>query len=121
MIFCTAGIAADEMQGRDRHIEFGVIGVGQHQVFALDATGFQRRHALITPNPVLEVNNRLAGVQFGEVTDQRVRINGATAVLTAARHAFPQQVAFANQRQIVEGIHKPVLGGANHQITAIIG
>jgi hypothetical protein len=50
---------------------------------------------------MLQVNNRLARMQLGQVADQRVRVDGATAVLTA-RDALAQQVAFANQRQVVE-------------------
>ena len=96
IIFGTACIAADQVQGRDRHIEFGVVGVGQHQVFAFDAARFKGGHPLVASDAVLEVNNRLARMQFGQVTDQRVRVDGATAILTAARHALAEKVAFAN-------------------------
>ena len=70
---------------------------------------------------MLQVNNRLARMQLGQVADQRVRVDGSTAVLTTARDALAQQVAFANQRQVVERVDEPMLGGANHQVTAVSG
>ncbi|SAJ25490.1 Uncharacterised protein [Enterobacter cloacae] len=109
------------MQGRHRHVQFGVVGVGQHQVFTFDAACFEGGHPLIATHPVFKVNDRLTGVQFGQVTDQGVRVDGATAVLTTARDALAQQVAFTNQRQVIERINESVLGGADHQVTAISG
>ncbi len=112
----AARVAADQMQGRHRDIKFGVVGIHQHQVLALDATGFEGGHSRVTAHAMLEMDNRLAGVQLRQVADQRVRVDGAAVVLTTARHALTQQIAFADQRQIVERINKAMLGGANHQI-----
>ncbi len=121
VLFGTARVAADQMQGRHRNIQFGVVSVGQHQVFTLNAARLERGHALIAPNAMLQVHNRLARMQLGQVADQRVRVDGSTAVLTTARDALAQQVAFANQRQVVERVDEPMLGGANHQVTAVSG
>ena len=121
ILFGAARVAADQMQGGDRDIQFGVVSIGEHQVFTFDAARFQRGHPLIAPNAVFQVNNRLARMQLGQVTDQRVRVDGPTAVLTAARDALAQQVAFANQRQVVERVDEPVLGGTNHQVTTVSG
>ncbi len=70
---------------------------------------------------MLQMHHRLAGMQLGQVADQRVGIDGATVVLTAARDALAQQIAFANQRPVAQGVDKTVLGGANHQVTAVSG
>ena len=121
ILFRASGVAADQMQGRHRHIQFGVVGVGQHQVFTFDAACFEGGHPLIATHTVFQVNDRLTGVQFGQVADQGVRVDGAAAVLTTARDALAQQVAFTNQRQVVERINESVLGGADHQVTAISG
>lgn len=121
VVFRAPGVATDQVQGRHRHVQFGVVGVGQHQVFTFDAACFEGGHPLIATHPVFQVNDRLTGVQFGQVTDQGVRVDGATAVLTTARDALAQQVAFTNQRQVIERINESVLGGADHQVTAISG
>ncbi len=60
-------------------------------------------------------------MQFGEVANQSVRVNGAARILTTARHPLAEQVALANQRQAALAVDKPVLGGANHQIAAVAG
>ena len=121
ILFRAPGVAADQMQGRHRNIQLGVVSVGQHQVFTFDATCFEGGHPLIATHTVFQVNNRLTGVQFGQVADQGVRVDGATAVLTTARDALAQQVAFTYQRQVIERINESVLGGADHQVTAISG
>ncbi len=109
------------MQGRYRNVQFGIVGVGQHQVFAGDAARFQSGHPRVTAHAVLKVNHGLADMQFGEVANQGVRVDGATGILTTARHPLAEQVALANQRQIALAVDKPVLGGANHQIAAAAG
>ena len=121
VIFRATGVAADKVQGRHRHVQFGVVRVGQHQVFTFDAACFEGGHSLIATHTVFQVNDRLTGVQFGQVADQGVRVDGATAVLTTARHALAQQVAFTNQGQVIERINKSVFGGADHQVTTISG
>lgn len=70
---------------------------------------------------MFQVNDRLADMQFGEVANQSVRVNGASRILTTARHPLAEQVALANQRQAALAVDKPVLGGANHQIAAVAG
>ena len=67
------------------------------------------------------MDNRLARVQLREVADQRIRINGTSAVLTTPCYALSQQIAFADQRQVVQRINKPVLGRPGHQITTVAG
>lgn len=70
---------------------------------------------------MFQVNDRLADMQFGKVANQGVGVNGATGILTTARDPLAEQVALANQRQAALAVDKPVLGGANHQITAVAG
>ncbi len=115
VLFRTTGVTADQMQRRHRNIQFGVVGVGQHQVLIFDAARFQRGHAGIAPDAMLRVHHRLTIVQLGEVADQRVRVDGTTRVLTAAGNALAQQIAFANQHPVAQRIDKAMFGRANHQ------
>ncbi|CCJ79001.1 2C-methyl-D-erythritol 2,4-cyclodiphosphate synthase(EC:4.6.1.12) [Cronobacter muytjensii 530] len=67
------------------------------------------------------MHHRLAGAQLRQVADKRVGVNGAAALLTAARHALAQQIAFADKRPVAQGVDKPALRRADAQITAAVG
>ncbi|CAH0267475.1 hypothetical protein SRABI106_02965 [Rahnella aquatilis] len=60
---------------------------------------------------------RLAGTQFGEITDQCIGVDRPSAVLTATRHAFTKQIAFTNQRQLFIRIQKTTFARADHDVT----
>jgi hypothetical protein len=107
------------MQRRYRYVQFGVISVGQHQVFALDAASFERGHPRIAAHAVFEVYHRLAGMQLRQIADQGIGVDGAARILATTGDAFAQQIAFANQRQVGLTIDKTVLGGADHQEAAV--
>ncbi|MNV78866.1 hypothetical protein D3C71_1723830 [compost metagenome] len=109
------------MQGGDRNIKFCVTEIGDHQIFGSDPARFEGGHSRVAPHAVLQMHNRLADVQLGQVANQCVRVNGASVVLSTTRHALAKEIAFANQRPVIQGIDKTVLGRANHQIAAVIG
>ncbi|MNE03828.1 hypothetical protein D3C80_963410 [compost metagenome] len=109
------------MQRRHRNIEFGIAGIGEHQVFALNAARFQRGHSRVTSHTVLEMHNGLAHVQLRQVANQRIRVNGATAVLTTARHTLAEQIAFTNQRAIIQRVNEAMLCRTDHQVAPGIG
>ena len=67
---------------------------------------------------MFEMDNRLARMQLCQVTDQRVGVDGAAAVLATAGHTLTQQIAFADQRQVIERINKPVFSSTDHQIAS---
>ena len=66
------------------------------------------------------MHHRLAGMQLRQVTDQNVRVNGTTGILTATADALAQQIAFANQGTVALGIDKTALAGTNHQRETIV-
>ena len=118
VLFCASGVTADQMQRGDRDVQFGVISVGEHQIFTFDPARFQRGHPGIASNAVLQMHHGLTRMQLCQVADQRIRVNRAARILTTARHALAQQVAFTNECQMARRIDKPVLGGANHQVAS---
>lgn len=69
ILFRAAGVAAYQMQRRHRHIQFGVVGIGEHQVFTGDAARFQRGHTGIATHAVLQMHHWLTGMQLREVTN----------------------------------------------------
>ncbi|MNS33037.1 hypothetical protein D3C72_651390 [compost metagenome] len=109
-LFRATGVAADQMQRRHRYVEFCVTEIGNYQVFRRNAARFEGGHSRISPNAMFQMDNGLADVQFCQVTDQRIRVNSPTIVLTTSCHTFAEQIAFANQRPVIQGIDKSVFG-----------
>lgn len=68
---------------------------------------------------MFKVHHRLSDMQFRQVANERIGVDGTAGILTTAGDAFAQQIAFANQRQISLAVDKSVLGGADHQETTI--
>ena len=121
ILFRATGVAADQMQRRHRHIQFGVVGVGEHQVFTGDAAGFQRGHPGIATHAVLKMHDGLPRMQLREVSDQCIRVNRAAGILAATCHTFTKEIAFANQCQVAFGINETMFCRTNHQITTAVG
>ena len=114
----AAGVAADQMQRRNRHVQLVLTGVGEDQVFGLDAAGLQRGQADVAANAVLQVHHRLAGMQLRQVADQGIGVDGAPVVLPAAADALAEQIAFADQRPPAQAVEEAVFRGADHHVTA---
>ncbi|MNE87892.1 hypothetical protein D3C80_1851370 [compost metagenome] len=64
------------------------------------------------------MHHRLAGVQFCQIADQNIGIDGATIVLPTAADAFTEQIAFANQGPVAHAVEETAFGGADHHVTA---
>ncbi|CCK02190.1 2C-methyl-D-erythritol 2,4-cyclodiphosphate synthase(EC:4.6.1.12) [Cronobacter sakazakii 701] len=116
VLFGTACVAADEMQRRHWHIELRIVGIGEHQVFRRDAARFKRRQPRVAAHAMLQMHHRLAGAQLRQVADERIRVDGAAALLATARDALAKQIALANKRALAQGIDKSALGRADAQI-----
>ena len=78
-----AGVAVDQVQLRDRHVEAVALGVFDLEVFAGQAAGVQRDQAAITADAMVLVHDRRAFGQFAEIADDRFRL--APGALAAAR------------------------------------
>ncbi|VDR28051.1 Uncharacterised protein [Raoultella terrigena] len=65
------------MERGDRDVQFGVIGVGEHQVFTLDAAGLEGSHSRIAADAVLKMHHRLADMQLRKVANQGIGVDGA--------------------------------------------
>ena len=94
----TAGVAGNQVQAGNRHVELGVLGVLQHEEFGSLAFDFQRDQAVITTDTVVDVHHRCAFAQFGEVLDDVLAGITTFFTPTALHDALAEQRAFRNER-----------------------
>ncbi|MPM49586.1 hypothetical protein SDC9_96316 [bioreactor metagenome] len=89
-----AGVAADELQLADRHIERGLVGVFQVQellhrgrAVGILLADVHIDQAEVTPDAVCAVHHRVAHLQLRQVLDQRIHIADLLLLAAAARGA----------------------------------
>ena len=95
--FASAGVARNQMQGSDRHVELGFVGVLDGQELGgmvVDGQGFE---TAIAPHAVVDVNHRRADVEFDQVLDDQIRIDAtALGAFHGGFGAMPEDVCFGN-------------------------
>ena len=90
-----AGVAADQVQLRDRHVQAVALGVLDLQVFAGHAAGFERDQAAVAADAVVLVHDRRAFGQLAQVADDRFGLApGALAPASWLAGALGEQLAF---------------------------
>ncbi len=107
-----AGIAADQVQVGDRHVELVAFGVLQGQEFAVRVAHIEHFQAQVSPYAVFQVHHQRAGLQVGQaahdalgilaalaVTPSRARMTGKQLGLGQDGDAFVGQAAAAGKRQ----------------------
>src|SRR6185312_16855525 len=91
-----AGVAADQPQLRHRHVELVALGVFDGEELAIHAAHVHREQALVAAHAVINVHDRRAEGELGEIADDRFRIaRGAAATLAVALAAHPLAVQLA--------------------------
>ena len=92
LLGADAGVAGDQVQLRDRHVERRLVGVLEVQELGrlfLGAAEGDRRQAEVAADAVVDVDHRIADLELGEVLDQRVdvaRLLLAAPPARAGRH-----------------------------------
>ena len=69
-----AGVAADQVQLRDRHVQLVALGVFDREEFAGRAADVERDQAPIAADAVIVVHDRRADRELAEVADDRFGI-----------------------------------------------
>ena len=94
----ATGVAGDQVQVGNGHVELGALGVFEGEEFGGLAIDLQCRQAQIAPHAVVDMHHRRAFAQFGEVLDHRV-VGGLAAFLAAPalHHALAEQRALGDQ------------------------
>ena len=71
LIGADAGVAADQVQLRHRHVQCGLVGVLQVQELARSFPRVDVHQALVAADAVVDVHHRVAHLEFRQVLDQR--------------------------------------------------
>jgi hypothetical protein len=71
------------MQLGDRNIEQGVIGVLELEKLGIAVSHIEIYKAQVAPNPVLNMNDRIALLELGEVANDRINIRFSVPSSTA--------------------------------------
>ena len=100
-----AGIAADAVELRHRHVQAVALGVFDVEEFAGHAADVHRQQAAIPADAVVLVDDGRAEAELAEVADDRFRFAPGALAAARLRGAFGEQLAFGEhaQRRIGEG------------------
>jgi len=98
----AAGIAGDQMQAGDRHVEFGLVSVLQQEEFLRLAFDFEGDQPLIAADPMIDMHHRRAFAQLGEVLDDVVAAVATLLAPPALHDALAEQRAFRDQGDFVQ-------------------
>ena len=89
LLGADAGVARDQVQLRDRHVERRLVGVLEVQELARPPSPAQvdRRQAEVAADAVVDVDDRVADLELGQVLDQRVDVAGLLLARAGASSA----------------------------------
>ncbi len=93
-----AGVAVDQVQLRDRHVQAVALGVFDLEVFGGHAAGIEHDQAAIATDAVVLVHDRRAFGQLAEVADDRVGFAAGALAATRLRGALREQLALGEDR-----------------------
>ena len=99
-----ARVAADEVQHGHRHVQRGIVGVGQVQEFGCAFTQVDVDQPHVAADAMLGMDDRVARLEFGQVADQGIDLGGLALVALALAHEGGEQLAFGDDQQ--RTVHK---------------
>jgi hypothetical protein len=85
LVGADAGVAADQVQLRHRHVQRGLVGVFQVQELAGAFAQVDVQQPLVAADAVVDVHHRVADLQLRQVLDQRVDAADLLLLAAAAR------------------------------------
>src|SRR5690606_22697215 len=93
-----AGIAVDQVQLRDRHVQAVALGVFDVEVFAGLAASLQRDQPAVAADTVVLVDDRRAFGQLAEVADDRLWFAAGALAAAWLGSALREQLALGEDR-----------------------
>ena len=99
-----ARVAADEVQHGHRHVQGGIVGVGQVQEFGCAFTQVDVDQPHVAADAMLGMDDRVARLEFGQVADEGIDLGGLALVALALAHEGGEQLAFGDDQQLA--VHK---------------
>ena len=117
-----AGIAADAVELRDRHIQAVALGVFDVEEFAGHAADVHGHQSAIATDAVVLVDDRRAQREFAEVADDRFGFAPGALAAAWLRGAFGEQLALGEdaQRGRIDG-EAVVEGGDGEREARLVG
>ena len=100
----SARVAADEVQHGHRHVQRGIVGVGQVQEFGRAFTQVDVDQPHVAADAMLGMHDRIASLEFGQVADEGVDLGGLALVALALAHEGGEELAFGDDQQ--RTVHK---------------
>jgi hypothetical protein len=94
-----AGIAVDQMQLCDRHVELVALRVFDLEVFGAFAARVERDQSAIATDAVILVHDRRADCEFAQIADDGFRIASGSFAATHARRAIGIELALGQHAQ----------------------
>ena len=93
---CGARVAANEVQHGHRHVQGGVVGVGQVQELGRAFAQVDVDQPHVAADAVLGMHDRIARLEFGQIADEGVDLGGLPLVALALAHEGGEQLAFGD-------------------------
>ncbi len=99
----AAGIARDDVQLRNRHVELGFVGVVEFEEFHVAFAEIHVDQALIAGDAVLLVDYRIANLELGQVAQPVVERGLALCgVARTTRRAAGVEFGFGDEGELIE-------------------
>ncbi|MNQ31127.1 hypothetical protein D3C85_444920 [compost metagenome] len=98
----AAGVAGDQVQAGDRHIQLGVLGVHQGEELGSLTVDLQGDQAQVATDAVVDMHHGRTFAQFGEVLDHVVAGVARFLAASTLHHPLAEQRALGDQGQVVE-------------------
>src|SRR5690606_17483166 len=100
-----AGVAVDQVQLADRHVQSVALGVLDLDVLVLLAAGFERDQAAVAADAMVLMDDRRAFGQLAEVTDDRLGFAPGALAATWLARTLGEQLALGEHGELrdVEG------------------
>ena len=98
-------IALDEIHAFERNVEAGIFGIAKEHEFAAAAFGFDQAKAFKLSDAVINVNDEIAGFEFGEIAEETGGADFATGTLDRGRNV--EEVAVTEESDFGFGKSDP--------------
>ena len=93
------GVAPDQVQVRDRHVQLVALGIFDREEFAALATDIERHQAEVAADAMIFVHHRGTDREFAEIADDGFRIAPGAFSTPHLLHALAVQLAFGQHRE----------------------
>ena len=101
----ASAVATDQVEAGHRHVELGVVGVGEGEELLAGAVHRQGLQAQVAAHPVIDVYHGSPGLELGEVPHHHLAALPGAAPAAALHDLLAEQLGFGDhpEGRLVEG------------------